>query len=204
LQGEFYDKLDELEQNKNSANPDAGTDLAYSYLSGVSREVSELNKQIRAIEANENIKDKDKRERTRKLADERNDLIKNALDVLPQYTEHAASYKGDPDAAKREVNRKQFGAEYALKKYDKDVYAKAQKANKYLIPYETFYDVYFAQKDVKGDPDTNGKTIKNSLSKKKKAAIDKAAKSLTQKQKEYLYDMFGVSKSEWNKLPTKT
>lgn len=204
LQGEFYDKLDELEQSKNSAEPTAGADLAYSYLNGVSREVSELNKQIRAIEADETIKGKDKREQTRKLAKERNNLIKEALEELPSYQEAAAGYKGDPDDAKREVNRKQFGAEYALKKYNKEVYENAQKANKYLIPYETFYDVYFAQKDLKSDKDSDGKTIKNSLSKKKKAAIDKTAKSLTQKQKEYLYDMFGVSKSEWNKLPTKT
>jgi hypothetical protein len=178
LQGEFYDKLDELEQNKNSANPDAGTDLAYSYLSGVSREVSELNKQIRAIEADETIKDKEKREQTRKLARERNTLSQKAMEDLPKYTEAAGAYKGNPDDAKREVNRQVFGAEYALKKYDKNVYEKAQKANAKGVSYEDYYKYRFSV-DANGDGSVNQEEAK--------AALDKS--NLTNAQKAYMWKL---------------
>ena len=202
LSGEFYDKLDELEQAKNSSNPTAGAAAAYRYMNSVASEISGNNKEIREIQADTTINDKEKLEKVRKLRTTNNTLFKEALDSVPAYMEVAGKSgvvsDKELDKVYLDTNRKQFGAEYALEKYNKKVYEKAQKANKSLISYEAFYDAYFAQKDVTGDKDKNGKTIALSESGNKKLAIDKATPGLTQKQREVLYDMFDVSKSVWN------
>lgn len=79
-----------------------------------------------------------------------------------------------------------------------DAYKKSMSIGSVIgIDRQVFLDVYLAQRDVKGDKDRNGKTVYLSSSENKKAAIDEATEGLSRKQKEYLYEVFGVSKKVW-------
>jgi hypothetical protein len=196
---DFYDTLNEVTQDKNSSKPTEGVEITSRFLNKQSSAASEVYKEIRVVE-NSDLTDKEKRAKTRELREVVNIIQQNALDALPAYEEAAKKYQKmgyDVDDAYREANRETFGSEYALRVYNKEIYAKAQEVNKALISYDTFYDVYFAQKDVGGDKDKDGKTIALSASKNKKKVIDDKAKSLTDKQKQILYEMFNVSESVW-------
>lgn len=100
------------------------------------------------------------------------------------YEETAKSIgSADSDVVKREANRKAFGAEYALKTYNKDVGEKAAEYVAQGVTYDQYYAAYFAARGITGDKDENGKTITNSASRKKKEAIDKAVPGASTKQK---------------------
>lgn len=62
------------------------------------------------------------------------------------------------------------------------------------IPLADYYIAWSAQKDVVSDKNANGKTIPLSGSINKKEAIDNAIDDLNQKQMEYLYGIFDISK----------
>ena len=74
-----------------------------------------------------------------------------------------------------------------------DTAAKFKACEDAGIPAGVAIVAYCAQKDVKGDKDSNGKTVQLSASKNKKKAIDDATPFLNQKQRTMLYDLFGVS-----------
>ena len=74
-----------------------------------------------------------------------------------------------------------------------DTAAKFKACEDAGIPAGVAIVAYCAQKDVKGDKDSSGKTIQLSASKNKKKAIDDATPFLNQKQRILLYDLFGVS-----------
>jgi len=78
-----------------------------------------------------------------------------------------------------------------------DTAAKIQKCEKADIPAGVAIVAYIAQKEAKGDKDANGNTISLSASRNKKAAIDKNTPFLNKKQRELLYDLFGVSEKVW-------
>lgn len=148
LSEEFYTKLDELEQAKNSKTPTAGAAAAYRYMNGVSSEVSANNKKIREIQNDKSLTDKEKLEQVRKIRNTNNKLLKDAVDNLPGYMETASKsgvVSGKAlDKVYLQTNYKQFGAEYALKKYDSAVYEKAKLANTRGISYEDYYKYKFS------------------------------------------------------------
>ena len=75
-------------------------------------------------------------------------------------------------------------------------YYKAVEAG---INYEQYMAALMATRGLQSDKDSKGNTIKLSLARKQKAAIDEAVKQygLTKKQKEILYEANDVSKSVW-------
>ena len=73
-------------------------------------------------------------------------------------------------------------------------YEAAKKAG---VKPDDFYKVYEAQKGIEGVKDKNGKTIPLSASQNKKKAIDELIPGYTKKQKEILYEAFGISKQVW-------
>ena len=101
----------------------------------------------------------------------------------------------------REANREVFGAEYALRTYNADVYDKARAAYAKGVSYETYYDYYFATKEMHADKDENGKSISGS----KKAKVVEYINSLDipPEQKDALYVAAGYTaksarNQKWN------
>lgn len=157
LSNDFYEMADELQYAKNGLDATGADAAAYRYWTKQSTAISEVNKAIREIEADETLSDKDKRELSRTQYAIRNALMKNAMDSYEQYAAAAEKYYYDSDIededdrvnyAYREANREVLGAEYALKTYNKDVYETAQQMKNEGISYDDFYDFYFDLKDI--------------------------------------------------------
>lgn len=198
LGSDFYDALDEAKQVKETEFATAADDATYSYLYKQSKAASEITKQLKEIYNSGEKTRKEKMSEARDLLELRNEIYRNALLTVGTYEETAKSIdSADSDVVKREANRKAFGAEYALKTYNKDV---GEKASEYVaqgVTYDQYYAAYFATRGITGDKDENGKTITNSASRKKKEAIDKAVPNATTKQKHLLYEAIGVSEKVW-------
>lgn len=198
LGSDFYDALDEAKQVKETEFATAADDATYSYLYKQSKAASEITKQLKEIYNSGEKTRKEKLEEARDLLELRNEIYRNALMTVGTYEETAKSIdSADSDVVKREANRKAFGAEYALKTYNKDVGEKAAEYVAQGVTYDQYYAAYFATRGITGDKDENGKTITNSASRKKKEAIDKAVPNATTKQKHLLYEAIGVSEKVW-------
>ena len=198
LGSDFYDALDEAKQVKETEFATAADDATYSYLYKQSKAASEITKQLKEIYNSGEKTRKEKREEARDLLELRNEIYRKALLTVGTYEETAKSIgSADSDVVKREANRKAFGAEYALKTYNKDVGEKAAEYVAQGVTYDQYYAAYFAARGITGDKDENGKTITNSASRKKKEAIDKAVQGASTKQKHLLYEALGVSEKVW-------
>ena len=198
LGSDFYDALDEAKQVKETELATAADDATYSYLYKQSKAASEITKQLKEIYNSGEKTRKEKMSEARDLLELRNEIYRNALLTVGTYEETAKSIgSADSDVVKREANRKAFGAEYALKTYNKDVGEKAAEYVAQGVTYDQYYAAYFAARGITGDKDENGKTITNSASRKKKEAIDKAVPGASTKQKHLLYEALGVSEKVW-------
>ena len=198
LGSDFYDALDEAKQVKETEFATAADDATYSYLYKQSKAASEITKQLKEIYNSGEKTRKEKREEARDLLELRNEIYRKALLTVGTYEETAKSIgSADSDVVKREANRKAFGAEYALKTYNKDVGEKAAEYVAQGVTYDQYYAAYFAARGIVGDKDENGKTITNSASRKKKEAIDKSVPGASTKQKHLLYEALGVSEKVW-------
>ena len=198
LGSDFYDALDEAKQVKETEFATAADDATFSYLYKQSKAASEITKQLKEIYNSGEKTRKEKMSEARDLLELRNEIYRKALLTVGTYEETAKSIgSADSDVVKREANRKAFGAEYALKNYNKDVGEKAAEYVAQGVTYDQYYAAYFAARGITGDKDENGKTITNSASRKKKEAIDKAVPNATTKQKHLLYEAIGVSEKVW-------
>lgn len=198
LGSDFYDALDEAKQVKETEFATAADDATYSYLYKQSKAASEITKQLKEIYNSGEKTRKEKMSEARDLLELRNEIYRKALFTVGTYEETAKSIgSADSDVVKREANRKAFGAEYALKTYNKDVGEKAAEYVAQGVTYDQYYAAYFAARGITGDKDENGKTITNSASRKKKEAIDKAVPGASTKQKHLLYEALGVSEKVW-------
>ena len=198
LGSDFYDALDEAKQVKETELATAADDATYSYLYKQSKAASEITKQLKEIYNSGEKTRKEKMSEARDLLELRNEIYRNALLTVGTYEETAKSIgSADSDVVKREANRKAFGAEYALKTYNKDVGEKAAEYVAQGVTYDQYYAAYFAARGITGDKDGDGKTIQLSSSRKKKAAIDKAVPGASTKQKHLLYEALGVSDKVW-------
>ena len=198
LGGDFYDALDEAKQVKETEFATAADDATYSYLYKQSKAASEITKQLKEIYNSGEKTRKEKMSEARDLLELRNEIYRKALLTVGTYEETAKSIgSADSDVVKREANRKAFGAEYALKTYNKDVGEKAAEYVAQGVTYDQYYAAYFAARGIVGDKGDNGKTISGSASRKKKAAIDKAVPGASTKQKHLLYEALGVSEKVW-------
>lgn len=198
LGSDFYDALDEAKQVKETELATAADDATYSYLYKQSKAASEITKQLKEIYNSGEKTRKEKMNEARDLLELRNEIYRNALLTVGTYEETAKSIgSADSDVVKREANRKAFGAEYALKTYNKDVGEKAAEYVAQGVTYDQYYAAYFAARGITGDKDGDGKTIQLSSSRKKKAAIDKAVPGASTKQKHLLYEALGVSDKVW-------
>lgn len=126
-------------------------------------------------------------------------MIRNAKGVPGKKKYHTS--RGLEKPVYREANREVFGAEYALRTYNADVYDKARAAYAKGVSYDTYYDYYFATKEMHADKDENGKSISGS----KKAKVVEYINSLDipPEQKDALYVAAGYTaksarNQKWN------
>ena len=227
--GEYYDLLDDLKYDANDG--DIGAGITRKYVSHAGDEVNDYYQQIRAIQSDENLTKAEKNRLVRalkaQLIERQKEIIAQAepyraavsdyLKAHPELStdndaaiaEYAELYGITEDQAEsrmdaivyREANREVFGAEYALRTYNADVYDKARTAYAKGVSYETYYDYYFATKEMHADKDENGKSISGS----KKAKVVEYINSLDipPEQKDALYVAAGYTaksarNQKWN------
>lgn len=227
--GEYYDLLDDLKYDANDG--DIGAGITRKYVSHAGDEVNDYYQQIRAIQSDENLTKAEKNRLVRALkaqlierqkeiiaqAEPYREAVNDYLKAHPELStdndaaiaEYAELYGITEDQAEsrmdaivyREANREVFGAEYALRTYNADVYDKARTAYAKGVSYETYYDYYFATKEVHADKDENGKSISGS----KKAKVVEYINSLDipPEQKDALYVAAGYTaksakNQKWN------
>lgn len=227
--GEYYDLLDDLKYDANDG--DVGAGITRKYVSHAGDEVNDYYQQIRAIQSDENLTKAEKNRLVRALKTQLIERQKEIIAQAEPYREAVSDYlkahpelSTDNDAAiaeyaelygitedqaesrmdaivYREANREVFGAEYALRTYNADVYDKARTAYAKGVSYETYYDYYFATKEMHADKDENGKSISGS----KKAKVVEYINSLDipPEQKDALYVAAGYTaksarNQKWN------
>ena len=227
--GEYYDLLDDLKYEANDG--DIGAGITRKYVSHAGDEVNDYYQQIRAIQNDKSLSDGEKNRIVRALkaqlierqkeiiaqAEPYREAVSDYLKAHPELStdndaaiaEYAEQYEITEDQAEsrmdaivyREANREVFGAEYALRTYNADVYDKARAAYAKGVSYETYYDYYFATKEMHADKDENGKSISGS----KKAKVVEYINSLDipPEQKDALYVAAGYTaksarNQKWN------
>lgn len=227
--GEYYDLLDELKYDANDG--DIGAGITRKYVSHAGDEVNDYYQQIRAIQNDKSLSDGEKNRIVRALkaqlierqkeiiaqAEPYREAVNDYLKAHPELStdndaaiaEYAEQYEITEDQAEsrmdaivyREANREVFGAEYALRTYNADVYDKARAAYAKGVSYDTYYDYYFATKEMHADKDENGKSISGS----KKAKVVEYINSLDipPEQKDALYVAAGYTaksarNQKWN------
>ena len=227
--GEYYDLLDDLKYDANDG--DIGAGITRKYVSHAGDEVNDYYQQIREIQNDKNLSDGEKNRLVRALksqlierqkeiiaqAEPYREAVNDYLKAHPELStdndaaiaEYAELYGITEDQAEsrmdaivyREANREVFGAEYALRTYNADVYDKARTAYAKGVSYETYYDYYFATKEMHADKDENGKSISGS----KKAKVVEYINSLDipPEQKDALYVAAGYTaksarNQKWN------
>ena len=227
--GEYYDLLDELKYDANDG--DIGAGITRKYVSHAGDEVNDYYQQIRAIQNDKSLSDGEKNRIVRALKSQLIERQKEIIAQAEPYREAVSDYlkahpelSTDNDAAiaeyaelygitedqaesrmdaivYREANREVFGAEYALRTYNADVYDKARAAYAKGVSYDTYYDYYFATKEMHADKDENGKSISGS----KKAKVVEYINSLDipPEQKDALYVAAGYTaksarNQKWN------
>lgn len=227
--GEYYDLLDDLKYDANDG--DIGAGITRKYVSHAGDEVNDYYQQIRAIQNDKNLSDGEKNRIVRALksqlierqkeiiaqAEPYREAVNDYLKAHPELStdndaaiaEYAEQYEITEDQAEsrmdaivyREANREVFGAEYALRTYNADVYDKARAAYAKGVSYDTYYDYYFATKEMHADKDENGKSISGS----KKAKVVEFINSLDipPEQKDALYVAAGYTaksarNQKWN------
>ena len=227
--GEYYDLLDDLKYDANDG--DIGAGITRKYVSHAGDEVNDYYQQIRAIQNDKSLSDGEKNRIVRALkaqlierqkeiiaqAEPYREAVNDYLKAHPELStdndaaiaEYAERYEITEDQAEsrmdaivyREANREVFGAEYALRTYNADVYDKARAAYAKGVSYDTYYDYYFATKEMHADKDENGKSISGS----KKAKVVEFINSLDipPEQKDALYVAAGYTaksarNQKWN------
>ena len=227
--GEYYDLLDDLKYDANDG--DAGAGITRKYVSHAGDEVNDYYAQIREIQNDKELTKAEKNRLVRalksQLIERQKEIIEQAepyreavdkyLKAHPELStdndaaiaEYAEQYEITEDQAEsrmdaivyREANREVFGAEYALRTYNADVYDKARAAYAKGVSYDTYYDYYFATKEMHADKDENGKSISGS----KKAKVVEYINSLDipAEQKDALYIAAGYTEKsaryqKWN------
>lgn len=227
--GEYYDLLDDLKYDANDG--DIGAGITRKYVSHAGDEVNDYYAQIRAIQNDKSLSDGEKNRIVRALkaqlierqkeiiaqAEPYREAVSDYLKAHPELStdndaaiaEYAEQYEITEDQAEsrmdaivyREANREVFGAEYALRTYNADVYDKARTAYAKGVSYDTYYDYYFATKEMHADKDENGKSISGS----KKAKVVEFINSLDipPEQKDALYVAAGYTaksarNQKWN------
>lgn len=224
---EYYDLLDDLKYDKNDG--DLGAEITRRYVSHAGDAVNDYYAQIREIQNDKTLSKGEKNRLVRalkaQLIERQREIIAKSepyREAVNKYLKEHPELSSDNDAAiaefaekyditeeqaesrmdaivYREINREIFGAEYALRTYSSDVYDKARTDYGKGVSYDTYYDYYFATKDMHADKDENGKSI--SGSKKKKVVEYINSLDIPAEQKDALYIAAGYKENSLRYQP---
>ncbi len=184
ISSDYYSLVDELTFEKNDVrNTDkTASSVALRFLNSQTKAVSELYKEIHSINGDTELSVNEKTSKIREAKATINGIMLNAIEkerevysLAENFESKYAYKKGDSyydnegaeltydeyiNVIYREINRKLFGADYALQLYNKDTYAKAVDTVKDGATFELYYDAYFDLKSIDGDIDFTKGTIK--------------------------------------------
>lgn len=200
ISNDFYNAKQEITYNKNDPDATLTDDVMNRYMSKVQGDLSDRYQEIRDIQ-NGAGSDKYKRETARSKQQEVNQIQLTALSKLKNIKEVSdkilPNYDSNDDKSlnemSREVNKKVFGAEYALKTYNKNVYEKAKWANQNGVDYDIFYNTYFAAK-------ANNEDGKGAIKRREAMQAIKQL-DLTPQQKQRMVQALFNSKEQLSKIP---
>ena len=161
----FYELYDETNYKKTDGDEAAAYEL--KYLNRVKKAVKSVNDEIDAIRTGEGTNG-EKLQKVRVLRALVNEQYKSALDSIEAVREAIENTKGIEDETLRdaEITRMVFGAETAIKQYDKKVYEKYSALADAGVSYDDIYDFYFSSYGIESDTDKNGNVIDGSKRKK--------------------------------------
>jgi hypothetical protein len=183
---DFNTAFRDSEQNRNSANPPAGSELVYKYMNAQKSAANKLYKEIDKINSFRELSEEEqqalidaygdlktykaRKEAVRALRITINGIKKNAVAQYDTVKAKAAEYSGYSDKeGYLRLNHDLFGAEYALKYYSTEDYAYAVTGAQGGMDYETYYDYMLNTTGIYADKDKNGRSISGS---KKQKYID--------------------------------
>ncbi|MBO5755557.1 MAG: hypothetical protein J6R89_05820, partial [Clostridia bacterium] len=155
------------------------------YLNDVKKAVRDMNKELDEIR-NSDLSNTEKLQQTRVVRSLINAAYDSALKSLDAVNAAIEATKGLDTAAieagytkdmaeklrEAEVNRRVFGAEYALKQYNEKTYEKYVLLNGGGIGYDELYAFHFSTIGLESDLDKRGNVIEGSKKKKILAVIN--------------------------------
>lgn len=172
------------------------------FLNKQSSEISELYDKISEIQNSDKDK-KTKAAESRDLRKQINDVAKGANDVVEDYDDAVerlyskalTNVNGDKDKLGGELyflaNREVFGAEYALQKYNKEIYKKAQGLhNSTGLSYDAICDFYQEKTKNRRAYGKDGSETTESEQKTLRWLMDQSTKKYTNDQKTALAKTF--------------
>ena len=164
------------------ADGDLNAQYQVKYLNKVKSAVSEMYKEINAIQ-NSDLSSYEKLQQTRVIRAMINEAMKNAVADYDKISAaiNATANIGYNDADVGEANiryaeiiRRVYGSERALSEYNATVFSNMSMLNSAGISYDALYDYYFGTRGIESDVDRTGKTIAGS----KRAKVVKAISGL--------------------------
>ena len=171
LSERFYDAYDKTAY-ADTAGDEAAT-YRLKYLNDVKKAVRDMNKELDEIR-NSDLSNTEKLQQTRvvrSLINAAYDSSLKSLDAVNAAIEETAGIE-DEVIREAEVNRRVFGAEYALKQYNEKTYEKYVLLNGGGIGYDELYAYHFATLGIESDLDKRGNVIEGSKKKKILAVIN--------------------------------
>ncbi len=179
LSEEFFKMYDEANYRKSSGDDTAIYQVRH--LNKVRGAVNEMFKE-KSLIINSDLPESEKIKQTKVIQSLINEAYKTAASDFELLTNAIEATSGiDENLRYTETLRLVYGAERALREYNKDTYAKAQVLATAGIGYDAFYNYYFGTMGITSDTDRKGEII--SGSKKKKVIKYIAQMSLTDIQK---------------------
>ena len=171
LSERFYDAYDKTAY-ADTAGDEAAT-YRLKYLNDVKKAVRDMNKELDEIR-NSDLSNTEKLQKTRvvrSLINAAYDSALKSLDAVNAAIEETAGIE-DEVLREAEVNRRVFGAEYALKQYNEKTYEKYVLMHGGGIGYDELYAYHFATLGIESDLDKRGNVIEGSKKKKILAVIN--------------------------------
>ena len=164
LSGDFYEMGDQLKYDEQEG--DTSATIAYNYWSKVSQDLSKVNEEIRKMENDLSLDNKDKRKKYRDLKAQANEIIREGMANVDAFRKAAEEYDGEINEDTEwdvlvELTRDVLGAEKALEYDGKTTYEKAQEIVKEGGSYESYYDYLQAERALNDimDAESNLNTL---------------------------------------------
>lgn len=155
---QFYNYLEDKTYEKTSGSQSAKG--VVKYLNSVNSTVSDLRKKKREIQNDNTLSDEEKTLQVKIVQTTINTALKSAVQNAKNLEAELNKYEitdDNFDSVYQEAVYSIFGAEYALKTYNKQVYEKATMLFDAGIDYDTYYQLYFYTKDLESDETTTKK-----------------------------------------------